>query len=76
MRIAAAHGVGPSQVVLAWEVSRGTIPLPKATSEEHQRENLAATELRLEEQEIAEITALGRPDGRTAGQDPATYEEF
>lgn len=75
-RIAAAHGVGPSQVVLAWEVSRDTIPLPKATSDAHQRENLAAAEIELTADDIREITALGRPDGRTAGQDPATYEEF
>jgi hypothetical protein len=33
-------------------------------------------ELELTAQEIAAITALGRPDGRRKDQDPAVYEEF
>lgn len=74
--VAAAHAVTPAQAVLAWHVERGVIPLPKASSPEHQRENLAADTLTLTEDEVERITALGRPDGRLAGQDPATYEEF
>ena len=75
-RIADAHGVGPGQVVLAWAVARGVIPIPKAASEARQVENLAAADLELEPAELAAITALGRPDGRMANQDPAHYEEF
>jgi hypothetical protein len=30
----------------------------------------------LSDAEVEAITALGRPDGRLKGQDPATYEEF
>lgn len=74
--IAQDHGAAPAQVVLAWHLARGVIPLPKASSPEHQRENLAAAELVLTESEVASITALGRADGRIAGQDPAVYEEF
>ena len=74
--IAHEHGATPVQVVLAWHLARGVIPLPKASSPEHQRQNLAAAGLTLTESEVAEITALGRTDGRIAGQDPAVYEEF
>lgn len=74
--VAQAHSVSPAEIVLAWEVARGAIPLPKATSDQHQLSNLAAADVSLSAEEIAAITALGRPDGRLAAQDPATYEEF
>jgi diketogulonate reductase-like aldo/keto reductase len=74
--IAAGHGVSPGQVVLAWHVRLGAIPLPKAASPSRQRENLDLFSFELTDDEIGRITALGRPDGRIAGQDPATYEEF
>ncbi|GEK80307.1 aldo/keto reductase [Agrococcus baldri] len=76
VRVAAAHGASPGQVILAWAIARGVVPVPKAASEARQRENLGALELRLSDDEIATITALGRPDGRLKGQDPAVYEEF
>lgn len=74
--VAQAHDATPGQVVLAWGMARGVIPLPKASSDARQAENLAATSLRLDDAEVDAITALGRPDGRLAGQDPATYEEM
>lgn len=74
--IARAHDATPGQTVLAWQVARGAIPIPKAASPERQVENLQAADLILEPEEITRITGLGRPDGRTAGQDPAEYEEF
>nr|WP_300147866.1 aldo/keto reductase [Propionicimonas sp.] len=74
--IAQAHDATPGQVVLAWAMARGAIPLPKAASEARQIENLEAVQLQLSPDEVAALTALGRPDGRTSGQDPASHEEF
>lgn len=74
--IAEAHAASPVRTVLAWHVAVGAIPLPKASSPGRQRDNLAAPDLVLDEDEVARITALGRPDGRTANQDPAVYEEL
>ncbi|WOF22405.1 aldo/keto reductase [Microbacterium betulae] len=74
--IAAAHDVTPGQTVLAWAIARGAIPLPKAASDARQDENLGALDVTLTDDEVASITALGRPDGRLADQDPAEYEEF
>lgn len=74
--IAKARGVTPTQVVLAWHVARGVVPLPKSANDERQRENLAAADIALTPDEVASITALGRPNGRLRGQDPAVYEEF
>ena len=41
-----------------------------------QAQNLAVFDFELTDDEVAAITALGRPDGRLWGQDPAVYEEF
>ncbi|MER7890034.1 aldo/keto reductase [Micromonospora sp. NPDC094482] len=76
VEIAAAHGISPAQAILAWHVARQVIPLPKAASPQRQDENLDIFGIKLTDQEVEAITALGRPDGRLAGQDPATYEEF
>ena len=74
--IAAAHEATAGQVVLAWAIARGAVPLPKAASVERQRENLGAVDVTLTDDEVAAITALGRPDGRLADQDPRVHEEL
>lgn len=74
--IAAAHDTSPAQVILAWHVSRNVVPIPKATSDARQIENLGAAKLNLEADELAAITGLGRPEGRIKNQDPGVYEEF
>ncbi|MEA5053334.1 MAG: aldo/keto reductase [Propionicimonas sp.] len=74
--IAEAHGRTPAQIVLRWQVQLGTVPLPKAASAERQQENLAVFDFSLDDDQVAAITALGRPDGRLFGADPASHEEF
>ncbi|MFT4158010.1 MAG: aldo/keto reductase [Microbacterium sp.] len=74
-QIAAAHGITPAQTVLAWHVARETVAIPKASSAEHLRANLAAAAIVLDSAEVAAITALGRADGRLFGGDPRTHEE-
>lgn len=73
--IATAHGITPVQAVLAWHVARQSVAIPKASSAEHQRANLAAASVVLDDAEVAAITALGRPDGRLFDADPRTHEE-
>lgn len=73
--IANAHGISPAQTILAWHVAREVIAIPKASSLEHQMANLAAGLVILTPDEVATITALGRPDGRLFDADPATHEE-
>lgn len=75
-QIAETHEISPFQVILAWHVARGVVPLPKSSDERRQRENLEAAAIVLTDDELAAITALGRPDGRLHDQDPARYEEF
>lgn len=73
---ARAHDASAGQVVLAWHRAVGSLAIPKASSRERQQENLDSLTLELTAEEVTAITALGRPDGRLKGQDPATYEEF
>ncbi|WP_029289407.1 aldo/keto reductase [Cellulomonas sp. HZM] len=75
-RIAESHGRAPGQVVLRWEVQLGVVPLPKSGDDERRRQNLALFDFALSDDEMTAIGSLTRPDGRIAGQDPATYEEM
>ena len=70
------HGVSPAQVILRWQLQLGTIPIPKSATPERQRANLDLGGFALSEDEVAAITALGRPDGRLFGGDPDTHEEL
>jgi len=74
--VAQAHGVSVPQVILRWHVQLGALPVPKSADLRRQRENLQVFGFTLTDAEMAAITGLGRPDGRTRGQDPAVYEEF
>jgi 2,5-diketo-D-gluconate reductase A len=70
------YGVTPGQVILRWQVQLGSIPIPKSATAERQRENLDVFGFELTDEELASITALGRPDGRLFGGDPDTHEEM
>ena len=69
-------GVSPARLILRWHYQLGTIPLPKSATPSRQASNLDVFGFSLTEEQMGRISALGRPDGRQAGQDPAHYEEF
>ena len=57
--IAAKHDATPAQVAIAWLLAKQNLAaIPKATSEAHIRENLAGTELSLDEADIETIDSL------------------
>jgi pyridoxine 4-dehydrogenase len=57
--IAAAHGATTGQVALAWLLARSPVmlPIPGTSSVAHLEENVAAAELRLDEEELARLEA-------------------
>ncbi|HMM95277.1 aldo/keto reductase [Phycicoccus sp.] len=73
---AEAHGVRPGQVILRWHLQIGSMPLPKSATPERQRDNLDLGGFVLTDDEVAAVTALGRPDGRLFDGDPDTHEEM
>lgn len=70
--IAAAHGVTPAQVVIAWHLAVGNIVIPKSNSRDRMAENLASVDVRLTSDEVAAITGLER--GGRVGGDPNEVE--
>lgn len=54
--VASRHGASTAQVALAWLLGQpATIVIPKATNPEHLRENFAALDLRLTEDDLATL---------------------
>lgn len=69
-RIGKQHGKTPGQVTLRWLVQQPNVAaIPKAASEKHMRENFGIFDFELSEQEMRDIHALARPDGRLVDPD-------
>jgi diketogulonate reductase-like aldo/keto reductase len=62
------HGATPAQVALAWLLRQdGMMVIPKASRQEHVRENLGALDLKLTDQDLADLDrAFPPPKGRTS----------
>ncbi len=69
-------GVTPGQVILRWHVQLGSLPIPKSSSPERQRQNLDVFGFELTDDEVAAISGLAEDDGRLFGGDPETHEEM
>jgi diketogulonate reductase-like aldo/keto reductase len=66
--VAARHGATAAQVALAWLLRQeGMMVIPKASRQEHVRENLGALELKLTDADLADLDrSFPRPKGRTS----------
>jgi diketogulonate reductase-like aldo/keto reductase len=54
--VGSRHGTTPAQVALAWLLRQeGVVAIPKAGSEEHVRENAAALDVTLTDQDLADL---------------------
>lgn len=60
MNIARAHGCKAAQVLLKWAIERGTSVIPKSTNPGRLAENLDAANLKLDNQEMAQLAKLER----------------
>lgn len=56
--IAAVQNCSPAQVLLRWSIERGTAVIPKSTHPARLAENLAATEVRLSDADMARLAEL------------------
>lgn len=75
-KIASVYSVTPAQVVLRWQIQRGSIPIPKSVDPIRQAQNLDVFSFELSSDEVEEITALGRADGRLFDGNPDIHEEM
>jgi 2,5-diketo-D-gluconate reductase A len=62
--IAGRIGRTPAQVTLRWHIQRGDIVFPKSVTPARIAENFAIFDFELSADDMAAISALGRPDGR------------
>jgi diketogulonate reductase-like aldo/keto reductase len=63
--VAERHGVTPAQVALAWLLRKpGTVVIPKATDPAHVRENMAALDLNLTDDDLAVLDQAFPPPGK------------
>jgi 2,5-diketo-D-gluconate reductase B len=61
--IAEKHGVSEAQVSLAWLMQKeNVVAIPKASSEEHIRDNFEARDLELDEEDIEKIESIDREE--------------
>ena len=56
--IAERHGKSPAQIVLRWNLQRGTVPLPKANQRHHLEENLDLFDFELSDEDMATLNSL------------------
>ncbi len=59
-RIAKKHEVSVAEVVLAWNIARDVVVIPKATEEFHLRNNIASLNLYLDDNDMEQINNLGK----------------
>lgn len=57
-QIGRAYGKSPAQVMLRWDLQLGVVPLPKASSIEHMRENFDVFDFELSDDDMATLNGL------------------
>ena len=66
--IAARHNATAAQIALAWVMAQpGVIAIPKASSQEHVRQNVAALDIKLTGEDFAELDRAFPPPTRKRG---------
>lgn len=66
--IAARHNATAAQIALAWVMAQpGVIAIPKASSQEHVRQNVAALDIELEAEDFVELDRAFPPPTRKRG---------
>jgi len=57
--LADEYGKTPAQISLKWILQKGAVPIPKASSEEHLRENMSLFDWKLSREDINKIDSIG-----------------
>lgn len=70
--LAARHDRTPAQIILRWHMQLGNMAIPKSVMASRLAENLQIFDFELSEDDIAQIGAIDRADGRL-GPDPELF---
>ena len=63
-------------MILRWHVQLGSLPIPKSSNPERQRQNIDIFGFELTEDEVAAISSLAERRGRLFGGHPDRHEEM
>jgi 2,5-diketo-D-gluconate reductase A len=74
MAISQRIGCSPAQVILAWHVSQGVVPVVRSANAVRQAENIGALDVRLTTDDLNRLTSLDR--GESAVRDVNTEEHL
>lgn len=58
--IASRHGASSAQIMLAWCLHHGTVPIPKTTDQARMKENLESVSIKLSTQDVKTLDNLSR----------------
>jgi len=56
--VAAAYNKSPAQILLRWNIQRGTVPIPKANQKRHLEENMAIFDFEISSEHMAKLDGL------------------
>jgi diketogulonate reductase-like aldo/keto reductase len=65
--IGSRHGKTPAQVLIRWNIQLGTNPIPKASTEEHLREDVDVFDFELSDEEMGRLRGLNERYSALAG---------
>lgn len=73
-KLAEKYGKSPAQIILRWETQMNVVPIPKASSYQHQISNLDIFDFSLTDPEVEQLIQLDKPAERKF--DPNQHQEF
>ena len=76
MRIAAAAGRSPAQVVLRWHIQRGDVVFPKSVTPQRVSDNFALFDFELSDTDMASLTALDKGEAGRTGPNPDQFDNL
>ena len=74
--IAQAHGTDQGQVISAWHMQHGFVPLPRSSKPQRIANNLKAFDLTLSKDEMTAIDGLNKMERILPQCTPTTFEQF
>ncbi|GME83351.1 unnamed protein product [Ambrosiozyma monospora] len=67
------YGKSYAQILIAWSLAKGYIPLPKTVTESRLVPNLESADIKLSDEDIKKLDDIPKSDPYVSGWDPTVY---